>query len=348
MTVATDEELDEIRAKLRKLLEPPPAPAVGFKFLSLSELETVPEPPNYLIEALDICPGRPTQIAGTGFAGKTIAAESAILSIITGERVWGEFVCRKGPCVHLDYEMGRRATLRRYRKLCNGMGIDWLQVIPWLKLAPLPHIYLNSAGVENDLKRCSENAAFVLVDSLRRALPGEDENDSKITSFIDAMTRASEVTGACFMLLHHSTTKTKSLEGQDARGAGRGTSAIFDASGAVLVMTGKKGEPVTVSQTKAPERGVPHPDFSLVVENVNEEAVRVVYRHLERPAELSTEDQLLGFIRTQSSGCNVSVIRKAFPTCSGSKRSAALKTLVEGGEVGRRGDPRAPIYYPVT
>lgn len=259
---------------------------IGFRFLTYEELCAPLEPVHYAIEALDMCPGRPVQLTGTGFSGKTIAMQSMAVSVIAGRRVWGQFFCRQGKVAHLDWEMGRRASLRRYRRLCLGLGVLWEQdIAPQLRFAPLPTLYLNSRDAEEHLKRGFDGCALAIVDSLRRSLPGEDENDSVITRYIDVLGRASEATDCTVAFLHHSTTK-KGPEG-DQRGAGRGSSAIYDACGAVLAMSGKRGEPVLVSQTKAAERGTPAEDFYLAIEDIELEGdqrggVRVVYKTVEQ------------------------------------------------------------------
>lgn len=326
-----------------------PATAPGFQFLTLDELCAPLEPVNYLIEVLDMCPGRPMQIAGTGFAGKTICAQSMVMSIIAGRPVWGSLSCRQGPAVHLDYEMGRRATLRRYRRLCVGAGISWeAQVAPWLRLAPLPRLYLNTRGVEDYLKRATEGATIALIDSLRRALPGEEENDSAITEYIDALPRVSEATGCVFVFLHHSTTKSKSLEGQDSRGAGRGTSAIFDSSGAVLSMVGKRGQPVLVTQTKAPERGTACEDFLLHIEDVEVDGdpkagVRVRYEVCVVPAQdaaaapLETDcARVVEYIRSENEQGRAVAGKDAIASGISMRRSnvaAAVDTLIARGVI---------------
>lgn len=338
-----------------------PKPKTGFQFLTLEELCAPLEPVNYVVEALDMCPGRPTQIAGTGFAGKTICAQSMVMSIIAGRRVWGEFWCRQGAAVHLDYEMGKRATLRRYRRLCAGAGLSWDgQVAPWLRLAPLPRLYLNTKGVEDYLKAATEGATIALIDSLRRALPGEEENDSSITEYIDALPRVSEATGCSFIFLHHSTTKSKSLEGQDSRGAGRGTSAIYDSSGAVLFMSGKRGQPVLVEQTKAPERGTACEDFMLHIEDVEIDGepnagVRVRYEAKDG-AESATEvpplesdcARVVTYIRSENEQGRGVAGKDAVASGAGMKRSsagAAVDTLIARCVVEDRPDGRKPRLW---
>src|SRR5690349_18967599 len=68
------------------------------------------EPVNYLIEPLDLCPGAPALVAGYGFSGKTVALQSAAVSIASGQLVWGTFKARRGRALHIDYEQGSRLT----------------------------------------------------------------------------------------------------------------------------------------------------------------------------------------------------------------------------------------------
>ena len=258
-------------ATLARVLEAMQSSSVpSFGFLSTAELSEALPPVNYVVEALDICPGRPTQITGAGFSGKTLIAQSMLTSIILGRPVWDRFVSRQGPCVHLDYEMGRRLTVERYRRLSTSQGVSWEeQVAPFLRLAPLPSVHMNDATFAPLLEEAATGAAVVLIDSLRRALPGEDENASAISRYIDTLTRVSESSGATILFLHHSTTKPPpaGLDG-DRRGAGRGSSAIYDASGAVFSLSGQLRKPVRVEQTKAAERGIPAGKFWLKFEDV--------------------------------------------------------------------------------
>lgn len=302
----TGAPVDEEREAIR---EEPASPApVGFVALSFDELcAPVPEI-NYLVKGLDLSPGRPAKIVGVGGGGKTLAALSMELSVIVGRRVWGDghgagFWCRQGPAAHFDYEMGKNPSLRRARRLAIGMGVSWAQdVVPGLRLYPMPRLYMNTEGVADHFKRAVDGCAIAVIDSLRRALPGEDENDSGITRYMDVLTRVSEDTQCSFLILHHATTKrTFGGDGGDPRGAGRGSSALFDACGSELLLSGKRGEPMLVQHTRTFEGSTPAEDFYLAIEDVEIEGqpkagLRVVYRTVEQvetsaaqPAEIDHE-----------------------------------------------------------
>ena len=337
--------LDELCALTRE--------SAGFQFLRVEQLCALLEPVPYVVEALDICPGRPTQIVGTGFSGKTLAVQSMLTSIILGSDVWGAFPCRRGPCTHLDYEMGQRAILARYRRVAAGQGVSFeADVAPHLSLACLPREYLNSPTIADHLRRAAEGRVLVVIDSLRRSLPGIDENDSAISRYIDVMTKVSEETGAVFLFVHHATTKRGA--GEDRRGDGRGSSAIFDASGAVLSLSGPKAGPVQVTQTKAPERGAPVEDFSLRIVDVEidgEPAKGLAVRHERVDTRSGAREHASDVQRV------VDVVERAGPGgVPGAERVAALaamraqsarealKLAVERGNVVKRGPENRPVY----
>jgi hypothetical protein len=135
---------------------------------------------------------------------------------------------------------------------------------------------LNSAGAVDTYAREFEGVDLAFVDALRGATPGHDENDSKIRECLDNLSRASEKTGTCFVVIHHA---GKPKEGHsDARTVARGSSAIFDACGSVFVMTGQK--------SPAEAEGGAVEDFYLAIEDVPLEddpraGVRVVYQTKE-------------------------------------------------------------------
>ena len=108
----------------------------------------------------------------------------------------------------------------------------------------------------------------MLLDALRGATPGEDENDSKIRACLDILARVSEKTGATFAVDHHAG-KPKDNH-SDPRMVLRGSSSIFDACGCVLVLSGEKNEPRLVQQVKAPAEaeGSAVDDFRLRIEDV--------------------------------------------------------------------------------
>jgi hypothetical protein len=229
--------------------------------------ELAPTP--WLVRELLICPGRPALIAGYGYAGKTIATQALMLSVAVGCEVWGHFATgqpQRGR--HLDFEQGQHATRKRYQRLLAGMDLHVEQLGGRLELTVFPDAYLNDAAALDLYSRLSDGCGIVFVDSLRAATPGDDENDSAIAARLQLLARVSEKTGACFVVIHHA---GKPKEGhRDGRTLARGSSAIFDAAGAVFTLSGERGGPTLVQQVKAPPEaeGSAVDDFHLVIEDM--------------------------------------------------------------------------------
>jgi RecA-family ATPase len=87
-----------------------------------------------------------------------------------------------------------------------------------------------------------------MIDSFRAAIPGQDENESSVRTFLDKLTRVSETTGCSFVVLHHA---GKGSKEKDGREKGRGSGAIFDACGTVLdLQASKPFEPIRIELVK--------------------------------------------------------------------------------------------------
>jgi len=241
-------------------------PNRNFELVPRSAWEADVPPIEYLCEPLDLSPGRPPKLVGMGGAGKSWALQSMAMTVSLGLPLWDKFPTRSGPVVHLDYEMGQNQTMRRYRTLAAGLDVPWHEAHPLIDMASLPRVYLNSTGAYDALCRVCEGRVLCIIDSLRRTLPGEDENNSAITQYVDEVTRASTATGTTIVLAHHASTKgDKTAANKDSRGFGRGTSALLDASGSELQFMGDVGEPITVHHARGGEGGKRHSDFRLVL-----------------------------------------------------------------------------------
>lgn len=227
-------------------------------------------PTKWLSRELGICPGRPFMLAGYGYSGKTLAAQAIMLALASATPVWGHFSAGAPMRVrHLDFEQGRHATLKRYQRLAAGMNLGEIDIAPRLEVAVFPPAALNDKNAYDVYCRLSDGSQMVLVDSFAGATPGEVENDSKMRSYVDTLTRVSEATGATFCLIHHAG-KPKDAHKSDARTLVRGHSAIFDACGSVLVFVGEKTGPISVQQVKAPAEaeGRAMDPFYLAIEDV--------------------------------------------------------------------------------
>jgi hypothetical protein len=306
----------------------------------------LPLPPTpWVSKELQIGPGRPAMLAGYGASAKTMAAQSMILSVAAGVPVWGKFHCERGIAKHLDYEQGFKATARRYQRLARGMGLDPREIVNNLFVAPFPTCYLNSAAALDVYAKACDGASLVVIDSLRGALPGEDENASGVRAFVDVLTQVSEKTGTTVLLLHHA---GKPKEGQtDARMMLRGSSALFDAAGCVLLVTNpkRKEDPRIVQQAKPPadSEAAGIDDFGLRIEDVLDDegsptGVRVVHAELAvnappKPDERYERDAkvLLELVKGHA-GCSKRFLR-ARAGYRGGRVDEVLDALLEEGRV---------------
>lgn len=227
-------------------------------------LEAVP----YLVEPLDLCPGAPALVAGYGYSGKTLALQSLLLSVAAGLPVWGVYQAKRGRVLHIDYEQGSRLTRERYQRLAAAMMIDPDELHGQLELVSMPALYLDHASAERILTEKCAGVKLCCIDSLRACAPSLDENDSKFRGVLDMLTRISERTGCCFVMVHHARKPTENAPGGSKMSI-RGSGAIFDACSSVLVFEGEKGKPVKVNHEKARTRGKPCDPFELHIEDTD-------------------------------------------------------------------------------
>ena len=221
------------------------------EWISGADIFAALPPVPWVCRGLAIGPGRPHTLVGFGYSGKTVAAQALALAVASGTDAWGRFACKQGIVRHLDHEVGRRGTLHRYQRLAFAHGITPDQIGDRLKILPLPRIRLSDPGAEDWYTETCTGTTLCIIDSLRAAIAGDiDENDSAVRSFLDILLRVSDTTGCSFVVLHHS---GKGRQEGDQREAGRGSSAIYDASGTVLKLDPQKHDErsVTISKVQA-------------------------------------------------------------------------------------------------
>ncbi len=263
-------------------------------------------PTPWVVEGLQIAPGRPTLLAAYGATGKTMALQSMMVSLALGRKVWGKFATGKDgvKVIHFDYEQGLHATFLRYQRLLIGMRLDRTDkkiraaFKENLRVHVFPGLYLDARAAESELIKLCTGVTIAVIDSLRAMVPGIDENDSVIRRFIDILTRVSQATGCAFIVIHHSA-KIKDDDNVDPRYVVRGSSAIFDACGCVYAMMGSRGEPKKVLQVKTPAdgKGSGVEPFELCIEDVEaggdkEAGVAVVHQEPTVEQEMTPVEHL--------------------------------------------------------
>jgi hypothetical protein len=221
----------------------------------------------YLVRGIGLVAGggAPHLLAGYGFSGKTVAAQSLALSLAAGLPVWGVHPVAAQRVLHVDMEQGERLTRRRYQRLARAAGIDLASLGEALALAVMPPVTLTEACA-NGWRELMAGRDLVIIDSLRAASAGQDENDSSIRSGLDMLGGLSEATSCRALVLHHA--RKAGPDDPGGRYAIRGSSAIFDGVDSAYLFGSAKGEPVHVEQVKARSHGEPVADFALVISDV--------------------------------------------------------------------------------
>lgn len=328
-----------------------------FDFIDTGAIfEPLPEA-RWLIPELQLGPGRPSMIAGYGASGKTLAAQSLAVSVATGKSVWSEFTTGEAVTVlHVDHEMGRDATIRRYQRLCTGLKITREELGDRIRVAPFPPIYLTDEDAKDSYTRSCEDVGLCLIDAFRGAVPGADENDSKVRRYLDLLALVSEKTGTTFLVLHHAG-KPKTDSSSDGRTKARGSSGIFDACGAYFNLIGAKGEPKMVDHQKAH----PSADGSLLdtfsIEFIDTQGetgsgVRVECRTKEQvaPQKGNQRAALEAAIRSAVDSCGATGAagKSAVRVLVGKKAadvSGAVDQMLATGALENRGDRQHPRYF---
>lgn len=209
--------------------------------------------------------GATHMVAGYGYSGKTLSLQAMALSLAAGRPVWGAYAGQRSRVVHVDFEQGDRLTRRRYQRLAAAMGVELPSLGDALGLAVMPQLSLTRDHFVQ-WRDLMAGRDLCIIDSLRAAAGGQDENSSEIRGCLDMLGELSEATQCRPALIHHSRKPQRDDPG--GRFAIRGSSAIYDACDCVYLFGATKGEPVSVEQAKARTQGDSIPDFALSIADV--------------------------------------------------------------------------------
>ena len=206
-------------------------------------------------------------VAGGGFTAKTLGMQALGLALSAARPIWGAYVCRDARrVVHVDLEQGTRLTCRRYQRLAFAMGIDLAGLGDALAVAIQPAGLALTEACAAKWRELMKGRDLCIIDSLRAATAGQDENDSGIRAGLDLLGHVSEQTGCRALVIHHARKPQKDDPG--GQYSIRGSGAIFDAVDSAYVFSAAKDEPVSVEHVKARTHGELVESFALVVSDV--------------------------------------------------------------------------------
>lgn len=307
---------------------------------------------DYLVPSLGLVAGggAPHLVAGYGYSGKTLAMQALALQLAAGVAVWGVYPCRRRRVVHVDLEQGERLTRRRYQRLARAAGIDLAGLGDAIALVVMPTGMALTPECAPAWLALMTGRDLLILDSLRAATPGRDENDSSIRDVLDMLGHWSEATGCRVLVIHHA--RKPSGDGEaDARMVVRGSSAIFDGCDGIYVFAGAKGEPVSCEAVKARSHGDLGEPLALTIADVEIDGVKragvavrasgieAVVEAREARAEeaagarAARDATVVRRVLGQSPGLGTMALRAAGPL-SGARLAAALVAL--GTDVERR------------
>ena len=239
-----------------------------------AELAEYLPPLSYLVEGLAMVDGggAPHLFAGYGYSGKTLAAQSMLLSLAAGRAVWGVHTCQPRRVAHVDLEQGDRLTRRRYQRLAFGLGIDLTtDVGENIAVFVMPPALQFKSGCIPQWEDIMGDRALVLVDSLRVASGGIDENSSQIREGLDMLNQLGNKNGCRSLVICHARKPPLIPSGASAAFDIRGSGAIFDACDCVYQLGSSDGGPIEAQQTKARSHGEPISEWALVISDVPSE-----------------------------------------------------------------------------
>lgn len=326
-----------------------PGSELGIQFGGAEIFDPVP-PVDYLLAQLDLCAGAPAVLAGAAFAGKTLIAQALALSIVSGRAAWGTFPVRRGRVVHLDYEQGARLTRERYQRLARAMGLTRKDV-GGLMVRCHPPAKIDGKNAEDSMLRAADGTSLIVIDSFRAAAPTVDENSSSAREPLDMLARVSEQTTCAFLVVHHA--KKPSKEGGNSPSSSiRGSSALVDAAGSVLVAQAQRPGLVQLTHVKARTSGRPHRPFPLRIDDVAEDfderwGLMVALDDDEESRDDEGDDLVFEFIGANP-GANTREIRAGVEGMANAQIDAAVRNLVLTGRIERRTGKRGSHLHHIV
>lgn len=332
----------------------------GWKSFEQVWVNSLPDE-RWICKELEIGPGRPCGLWGFGSSGKTMYAMVLCIAVASGMPAFDFFQVTHGTSCYVSHEMGSHACIERLRRLANGMLLEPSDLVNF-KLSTYPEVMLNSPNAESIYCRSFEGVQFAVLDSLRAALPGVDENKSEMAQYMEILARVSEKVGTSFNMLHHTSKDDvkSTVEGvqRDKRLSGRGSSVIYDKSNSIWLLEGSGKKPRSLVQVR------PHDDgdgisTQYVVELEYPDVTKPLFDSNRKPLRLKVSERTILNISaidrikaeivalvTSTPAIETNSVTDRVKGKDSVKRTALRELEIEGKIVSRDGLKNSRIYYP--
>ncbi|MDP2785002.1 MAG: AAA family ATPase [Sulfurimicrobium sp.] len=301
---------------LAALLERPQAPPMRYNLLTDGDLAKLP-PMQWRIKGVLPAEGLAAAFGASG-SGKSFLVLDMLQSLAAGADWFGH---RVTPCpviyCALEGEGGIAGRVNAYR-IRHGSTSEHIRYLVQ------PFSLLDGGDIHDlaqAIKASGNGAGVVVLDTLNRAAPGADENDSKsMGQIIAAAKQLQTLVGGLVLLVHHT--------GKDASKGLRGHSSLHAAlDAAIEVRRDGDNREWLIAKSKDGEDGATHPFKLDVVELGNDQDGEPITSCVVRPVEAMDAS-----------------IRRALPPKSGNQRTVwdAL------GEIFRKAGGAKPEGAPDT
>lgn len=317
---------------------PVPSGVPGVEILDANALWAELEEPRFIVDP--ICrTGSVTLLNAYAASGKSWLGTDLVISVATGLPWLERFPTEQGSTLYIDHEAGKYEMRRRLQAISKARGL--VGPVQGVNVTTHPNLFMTHAKYEEHVTRLMADHRVLVVDTLKAANPGTDENDSNMRVGLDALHRVAERLDCAVVVLTHAKKMGGNQNQIDLREAGRGSSAIFDAADSVLHMVYEKNKPLKVLQTKA-RMGRAVDPFEVHIDDTPTGGVRVWACDVAPEADAKTNfgsacQKVLALVRSNR-GASTRVIREQ-ATMAPATVAAALDQLEADGRIKNEGTP---------
>jgi hypothetical protein len=259
-------EHPETRALLHELIEEPETTAIALPVLDLPELLSGPMPEVDWLWGSWLARGDLALLVGDPGVGKSLLALCLADAVRRGASFLDER-CARGRVGVVDLENPLAEVHKRLRQVGvtsdNVAGLAYVHGEPVNLMSPIGLAQLRGMIEEHELD-------LVVIDSLRRAAPGLDENDSaEVAQVFSPLRQLTATSGRVIVVIHHARKKI----GDNPTDAGqmvRGSGDLVASVDVLLYARAKEAGKFTLEHGKA-RRGFPHPSILVAIENESDD-----------------------------------------------------------------------------
>jgi hypothetical protein len=251
------------------------APAVAeclpLEPIDLAEFLSRPVPPVPWLWRHWIARGDLALIVADPKVGKSLLALGLALATRKGTAFLGD-PCERGRVGILDFENPREEVHRRLAAF--GLGPDDVEGLMYVHMPTFDLSSPDSTALLRGL--ILEHALdLLIIDSIRRAAPGLEENDSAAVSAVfSPLRRLSVETGASIAAIHHAR-KRHADNSTDAGQMVRGSGDLVASVDTLLYLRAKEAGTFTLEHA-ASRRGIPHESILVRIEAEDEDRIELV------------------------------------------------------------------------